>query len=88
MASFVKFANPRLELKLVTIDDPFGPSITDPALEAVTASTETLRGCRLINEKRAVAGLKPLVIVTITRTDASTLSSTYLRKFIHQGGNL
>ena len=88
VAAFVKFANPRLELKLATIDDPFGPSITDPALEAVCASTETLRGCRLINEKRAVAGLKPLVIVTITRTDASTLSSTYLRKFINQGGHL
>lgn len=85
VANFVQFANPGLALELATIDDPFGPSITDPTLEAITASTETLRGCVLINEKRAVAGLRPLVIVTITRTDASTLSSTFLRKFHHQG---
>ena len=44
------------------INDPFGPAITDEALECIVGSDETKRGCEKINEIRMGKGFKPLDI--------------------------
>ena len=78
---FLARINPDLSVDAVSIDDGAGPTITRPEIEAIIASTETLKGCRWINEKRREKGWAPLQIITVARTDESNLSSTAIRKW-------
>jgi len=73
-------ASPSLNLNLVTIDDPWGPTVVDDDIEAIVVSTEVLKGARLINEERARRGFKPLQVVAVARSNAYTLSSTFVRR--------
>lgn len=50
---FVSDIKPCLQYNVVTITDPFGPAITDPQLECIVVSAETVRGANSINVKRA-----------------------------------
>ena len=43
---------PQLEHRVVPISDPYGPSITDPHIEAIVVSEETLKGGHMVNEER------------------------------------
>eukprot|EP00947_MAST-08B_sp_MAST-8B-sp1_P004487 g4487.t1 len=85
---FLVTFKPSLAVNLVTIDDPFGPSIVVPDLEAIVVSTETLRGGQMVNDRRIAAGLKPLAIVATKRQDSSTLSSTFVREWMVKKGHL
>ena len=50
---FVGDIKPYLHYNIVPITDPFGPAITDPQLECIVVSDETVRGANSINVKRA-----------------------------------
>eukprot|EP00924_Labyrinthula_sp_SR-Ha-C_P002283 augustus_masked-scaffold_19-processed-gene-6.12-mRNA-1 protein AED:0.19 eAED:0.19 QI:0/-1/0/1/-1/1/1/0/292 len=61
------------------ISDPFGPSIVDQDLQAIVVSSETLKGARMVNDKRVQNGLNELQVVAVLRSNNHTLSSTFLR---------
>ncbi|KAF0745076.1 hypothetical protein Ae201684P_011521 [Aphanomyces euteiches] len=71
---------PHVEATIVTIDDPFGPSITSAEVTAIVVSTETQLGAVKINAIRQERQLHPLRIYVCRRTDASTLSSSFIRE--------
>lgn len=73
-----------LLVEVIPIIDGFGPTLIDASLDAIVASTETKRGCELINEIRVKNGLAPLYIhlveLLLADKDSSIkISSTYLR---------
>jgi phosphopantetheine adenylyltransferase len=77
---FVKMLKPDLlHLTIAELHDPYGPALTDPDVEAIVVSSETIRGASKINSLRAKRGFAPLQVVVIRRSDVATLSSTYLR---------
>jgi pantetheine-phosphate adenylyltransferase len=41
---FLKIAKPNLKLSLVELSDPYGPTITDPSIDALVVSSETMGG--------------------------------------------
>ena len=66
------------------INDPYGPAISEPDLDGLVVSIETLPRGLEINEIRISRGLKPLIIVTIPiiRDGAGVkLSSTLARSY-------
>jgi len=68
--------------KIVTLTDPWGPTITDPAIEALVASEETKNTIKKINEIRITSGLKPLKLITVQMVhadDCKRISSTRIR---------
>ena len=56
---------PKQNYTIIPLDDPFGPAITNPDLDAHVSSQETYLGSLKINELRIKNGLKPLTIVII-----------------------
>ena len=76
---FLSAVKPHLTLDLCELSDPFGPTITDPFIEALVVSSETIPGAYKINALRVEKGYHPLVILVSRRSDAATLSSTFLR---------
>jgi pantetheine-phosphate adenylyltransferase len=56
---------PKQNYTIIPLDDPFGPAITNPDLDAHVSSQETYLGSLKINELRIKNGLNPLTIVII-----------------------
>ncbi|KAH8302841.1 hypothetical protein KR044_011075, partial [Drosophila immigrans] len=54
-----------LQYDIVPIDDPFGPTQSDPNLDMIVVSAETLRGGQKVNEIRATKELCQLDIFAI-----------------------
>lgn len=78
--AFVGMLKPDLpSLYIAELHDPFGPALSDPDVEAIVVSSETIAGASKINKLRADRGFAPLQVVVIRRSDVATLSSTYLR---------
>ena len=50
--SFLEDIKPQILYEVVPIEDPCGPAITDPNLQAIVVSQETVRGGTSINRKR------------------------------------
>lgn len=50
---------------VVELSDPYGPAATDPTIEAIVVSEETLPTARKINDFRIARGLKPLAIEVV-----------------------
>ena len=50
---------------VVKLSDPYGPAATDPTIEAIVVSEETLPTARKINDLRIAKGLKPLTIEVV-----------------------
>ncbi|CAH1178912.1 unnamed protein product [Phaedon cochleariae] len=67
--NFLKDICPELEYNIVPINDPFGPAITDPSMEMIVVSQETIRGGEKINAIRQENGLNELKIVAIELVD-------------------
>ena len=68
--------------EIVTLDDPFGPTMASEDLEALVVSKETQKTAEKINEKRQKAGLSPLEIVAVNMVPAennSPISTTRIR---------
>ncbi|CAG8450355.1 12658_t:CDS:2 [Acaulospora morrowiae] len=76
------------------IYDPYGPTITDPDVEALIVSKETVSGADSINEERRKRGLNPLEILVIEVISSSApslkdedfknlkISSTFIREML------
>ncbi|KAI9322806.1 hypothetical protein BX666DRAFT_660801 [Dichotomocladium elegans] len=83
-----------LEYEIVPITDPFGPTITDPAIQALVCSKETESGGIAVNderEKRNFPHLALRIIDVISSESASVdgddmgslkISSTWIRQYI------
>jgi len=52
-------------IEIVPLDDPYGPTLTDPALECIVVSEETFLTAVEINARRRELGLRPLDIVVV-----------------------
>lgn len=77
--SFLNIIKPSVEVVTEQLQDAFGPSIRDPDLEAIIVSSETIKGARLVNEKRRAAGLSVLDVIVIQRANVHILSSSFVR---------
>jgi cytidyltransferase-like protein len=64
---------------IVIITNPYGPTIDDPSIEAIIVSSETIAGALKINKIRREKGFEPLSILVSRRSNAATLSSTFIR---------
>lgn len=58
--TFLKDVAPHLQHRVVQIDDPFGPTITEKDIDLIVVSAETLRGAEKINEIRKGKNFPPL----------------------------
>lgn len=52
---FVEDVSDTVRCEVHEINDPFGPSIVDPDLEAIIVSEETIKGGKAVNQKRQVS---------------------------------
>lgn len=52
-------------IEITPLDDPYGPTLTDPMLECIVVSEETFLTAIEINARRRKQGLKPLDIVVV-----------------------
>lgn len=70
------------DVEIVPIDDIYGPAISDPDIDCIFVSEETLYGGFLVNIARKARGLKPLKIfaVDLLSLEKERLSSTMLWK--------
>lgn len=69
--------------KIMPLNDVYGVTLQRGCLEALVVSRETEPTARMINEKRAKLGLKPLNIVVIDMVPAENhkpISTTRIRK--------
>lgn len=80
VTSFIQSIKPALELQVAELKEPFGPAITDPEIEAIVVSSETIRGAFKINAIRVEKGMNPLAVLVTYRTDSVVLSSTFIRE--------
>ncbi len=77
----------RLKLRpratIVPLQDRFGPTVTDPHIQALVVSRRTIKTAYEINAKRKSRGLKPLAIIPIDlilADDQRPISSTRIRR--------
>jgi len=69
--------------EIVTLNDPWGPTVTEPSIEALVASEETKNTVNEINEIRKTSGFKPLELITIKMVladDSKRISSTRISR--------
>jgi len=59
---FLADVSPHLKHRVVMIDDPFGPTITEKDVGLIVVSAETIKGAEKINEIRKGKGFRPLDI--------------------------
>lgn len=65
MREFLTDIDNTVQYDIVPIDDPFGPTASDPNLQMIVVSAETLRGGHKVNEVRATKQLCQLDIFSI-----------------------
>ncbi len=69
--------------RIVQLDDPYGPTVTEGNVEAIVVSGETRSTAQEINRIRVESGFKPLVVVGIEWVlgeDGEPISTTRVRK--------
>ena len=77
------------DFTIFPLNDPFGPAIIEPGLDAMICSAETYRGCIEINKIRLKNEIPPLTIVIIPITlnaSGKKLSSTDIRANLQKRG--
>jgi len=87
LKSLMNLIAPDKEISYIEINDPFGPAVSDPRLEAIVASIETAPRALQINEERVKRGLRPMEVVVITTVRdgyGHVLSSTYIRRVLER----
>uniref|UniRef100_UPI00398EDAA2 bifunctional coenzyme A synthase isoform X3 n=1 Tax=Pristiophorus japonicus TaxID=55135 RepID=UPI00398EDAA2 len=88
LRKFLLDVNPAIQYDLVTLEDPYGPAITDPNLNCIVVSDETQKGGEAVNRKRQENALQELAIHKIclvkdahrTADEEEKISSSTLRK--------
>lgn len=63
-----------LQYEVVPIDDPFGPTQSDPNMDMIVVSAETLKGGHKVNEIRTKNNLRPLEIHCIGLVESTDVS--------------
>lgn len=74
---------PQIPVRILSISDIYGPSITDPMLDAIVVTDLTLENGKKVNAERTRRGLKELKIVLasiIAAQDSRILSSSRIRR--------
>ncbi|KAJ3156510.1 hypothetical protein HDU89_004292 [Geranomyces variabilis] len=85
----------KLQYDVVPIADEYGPTRTDPNIQAIVGSLETKRGCEAVNTLRAENGLCALDVFTIDVISSSSakvnlsamedkISSTAIRQYLER----
>ncbi|KAJ3180640.1 hypothetical protein HDU87_001753 [Geranomyces variabilis] len=85
----------QLQYDIVPIADEYGPTRTDPNIQAIIGSLETKRGCEAVNTLRAENGLCALDVFTIDVISSSSakvqpsamedkISSTAIRQYLER----
>jgi pantetheine-phosphate adenylyltransferase len=87
---FCQRIRPDVNVSVVPISDPYGPTITDPTMDALVCSQETLKGGHMVNDERRLRNYPPLVLRVIdvispgddqfSMTDK--ISSTWIRHYL------
>jgi pantetheine-phosphate adenylyltransferase len=70
-------------VKIVELNDPYGPPIKEPEYEGLIASQETYSSALKLNKVRVANGFKPLIIIIIPMIldeNNQRLSSTVIRE--------
>lgn len=80
VVAFVHHVKPSVDVCVVPLEDRYGPSVTDPALQAIVVSSETYSAVEAINGVRVERGLPILAPVVTQRDNSAVVSSTFLRK--------
>ncbi|KAJ3163526.1 hypothetical protein HDU86_000107 [Geranomyces michiganensis] len=85
-----------VQYDVVPITDEYGPTRTDPNIQAIVGSLETKRGCEAVNTLRAEKGLCALNVFTIDVISSSSanvqlgaamedkISSTAIRQYLEK----
>ena len=55
----------KLNIEIVEIHDPFGPTITNPQIQALVVSEETRGGGLMVNQKRREQGWSELDVFAV-----------------------
>lgn len=82
VSDFIHQEKTVIKVDLVELTDPFGPTLTDPAIDALVVSEMTAGGARLVNQERQKIKLPPLPIVItpmISDEEGGHISSTEIR---------
>jgi len=82
LEEFLKEMGTLWRAKIEPIDDPYGPAIVDPDIEAIVVSDETYPRAAEINRIRRSRGLTPLEVVKIAMVMAENgkpISATRVR---------
>jgi pantetheine-phosphate adenylyltransferase len=69
--------------EIVSLNDPYGPTISSNEMEGIIVSEETEKTAEIINQKRVDLGKRPLlifVIKMILAEDGKPISSTRVRR--------
>jgi pantetheine-phosphate adenylyltransferase len=80
LEEFLQKFNSRYTLK--RLEEPYGPTVHDPEIDAIVVSNETEPVAHKINEIREQKGIKPLKIFVISwvlAEDGKPISSTRIR---------
>ena len=68
------FRDGTISVECVRIDDPFGPTITLEAIDALVVSKETRSGGQAVNDRRTEQGWKPLEVFEVDVLNAENIS--------------
>src|SRR3990172_4565885 len=69
-------------VELIPLEDRYGPTVSQPGIEAVVVTQQTYDGGREINTKRELVGMGPLPLIKaemVTDQEGKYLSSTRIR---------
>ncbi len=83
LRGFLKVLGLSDKAEIVSLNDPYGVTVTDRCIEALVVSEETEKTALKINQKRSEAQLPPLTIVTISMVPAENyepISTTRIRE--------
>jgi pantetheine-phosphate adenylyltransferase len=80
IVDLLSIVKPQLELNIIELTDPYGPTITSSSIDALVVSSETMATGYKINQIRLENGLNPLTILVSRRSGGATMSSTFMRE--------
>ena len=63
--SFMQRIKPQVQLTVIEIDTPEGPTVDMPELQCIVVSEETVKGAVSINDQRTAKRLSPLTVVQL-----------------------